>query len=87
MPTSENEGQRASLAERDASIGKTPESIVHVETETAAPALIEALAQGSGKLSTKSLIRLYVVMTLGYLVSTIQGFGKLYYFSTITNEY
>lgn len=57
----------------DADLAKADEPTVHVEAPT--PALIEAVAQGSGRLSKKSLIRLYVIMTLGYLVSTIQGFG------------
>lgn len=55
-------------------MAKPIEHVTQVETSSAA--LAEALAQ-KGKLSGKSLARLYVVMTVGYLVSTIQGFGKL----------
>lgn len=50
---------------------KSPE-VARVEATSAALAL--ALAD-SGKLSTRSFIRLYIVMAVGYLVSTIQGYG------------
>ncbi|WYZ45806.1 hypothetical protein EsH8_IX_000031 [Colletotrichum jinshuiense] len=51
---------------------KSPE-VARVEATSAALAL--ALAD-SGKLSTRSFIRLYIVMAVGYLVSTIQGYGS-----------
>ncbi|KAJ4193147.1 hypothetical protein NW767_010436 [Fusarium falciforme] len=60
-----------SLAGEHDEMAKPIEHVTQVETSSAA--LAEALAQ-KGKLSGKSLARLYVVMTVGYLVSTIQGF-------------
>ena len=64
-----------SLAGEHDEMAKPIEHVTQVETSSAA--LAEALAQ-KGKLSGKALARLYVVMTVGYLVSTIQGFGKLW---------
>ncbi|EXK78067.1 hypothetical protein FOQG_17248 [Fusarium oxysporum f. sp. raphani 54005] len=68
MSTSKEPGSKSASLHEDT---KEATHITHVEASSAA--LVEALAK-DGKLSTRSLARLYVVMAVGYLVSTIQGF-------------
>jgi hypothetical protein len=37
----------------------------------------EPASREKAKLSARSMVRLYVVMTVGYLVSTMQGYGEI----------
>lgn len=71
MSTTRKSGSKSASLHEDA---KGTEHISHVEASSAA--LVEALAKDA-KISTRSLVRLYVVMVVGYLVLTIQGFGKI----------
>ncbi|KAF9876718.1 hypothetical protein CkaCkLH20_05564 [Colletotrichum karsti] len=71
VTTDPPEKPNASIHETDNIAAPATKNVIHVETSSAA--LTEAMAQ-NGKLSFKSMLHLYIVMTVGYLVSTIQGF-------------
>lgn len=46
------------------------------EVNTASVALAAAVAEQKPKPLSNAMLRLYGIMTVGYLVSTINGFGK-----------
>jgi len=46
-----------------------------VQVQTASVALAAALAAQKPSLLSKNMIKLYAIMSVGYLVSTINGFG------------
>lgn len=46
-----------------------------IETSTASVALAAALADDKPSLLSRQMMRLYGIMIIGYLVSTINGFG------------
>lgn len=45
------------------------------EVTTASVALAAAIAERKPNPLSKSMLRLYAIMTVGYLISTINGFG------------
>lgn len=47
-----------------------------LETHAASVALAAALAERPPNMWSSSMMRLYGIMAVGYLVSTINGFGK-----------
>lgn len=49
---------------------------VVVETVTASVALAAAMAESKPSPFSRQMLRLYVIMFVGYLVSTINGFGE-----------
>ena len=57
--------------EKDGVVGR----VAHVNT--ASVALAAAVAGQKPNLWSRSMIRLYFIMGIGYLVSTLNGFGKL----------
>lgn len=57
-----------------ADIVEKPSGMV-IETSTASVALAAALADNKPGLLSKQMFRLYGIMIIGYLVSTINGFG------------
>ena len=54
------------------------ENVTHVEA--ASVALAAAMAAQKPSLLSKGMIRLYGIMAIGYLVSTMNGFGKFPHF-------
>lgn len=46
------------------------------EVNTASVALAAALAEQKPSLWSKSVLRLWAIMAIGYMISTINGFGK-----------
>lgn len=50
------------------------ENVTHVEA--ASVALASAVAASKPSLWSKSMLKLYFIMAVGYLVSTMNGFGK-----------
>ena len=61
-------------AERRSSIEKP--SHHGKEINTASVALAAAIAEQKPNPLSRGMIRLYGIMTIGYLISTINGFGK-----------
>jgi len=47
-----------------------------VEVQAASVALAAALAAQKPKLFSKNMLKLYFIMSVGYLISTMNGFGK-----------
>lgn len=65
--TQQHDGVSADMVEK-------PSGMV-VETSTASVALAAALADNKPGLLSRQMFRLYGIMIIGYLVSTINGFG------------
>jgi len=49
-----------------------------VEINAASVALASAIEAQKPKLLSKNMLKLYFIMAVGYLVSTMNGFGELY---------
>lgn len=49
-----------------------------VEINAASVALAAAIEAQKPKLLSKNMLKLYFIMAVGYLVSTMNGFGKLH---------
>jgi hypothetical protein len=47
-----------------------------VEVQAASVALAAALAAQKPNLLSKNMLKLYFIMSVGYLISTMNGFGK-----------
>lgn len=47
------------------------------EVNTQSVALAAAIAAQKPKLTSPNMIKLYLIMSIGYLVSTMNGFGKI----------
>lgn len=48
------------------------------EVHTTSVALAAAIASQKPKLTSTNMIKLYMIMSVGYLVSTMNGFGTLF---------
>ena len=48
-----------------------------VEVQAASVALAAAMAAQKPNLLSKNMLKLYFIMSVGYLISTMNGFGKI----------